>query len=121
MFPLVEGLEIPGCQETATGTVIVSTGNMAQTQDPENLVAYVQRSLEDEEDFHFLKHEFLHRLNITQLGVQLVRMKSRIQRDGKAPAAELNTLQTTLRDYGAFQRDGAESTSLYRPYSLTLS
>jgi len=40
------------------------------------LVAYVARSFNEEEDFHFLHLEFLQLLNIVNLQVKLVRMKS---------------------------------------------
>lgn len=60
--------------------------------DAENLIKYVMRSLEKEGEFHFHKHEFLHRLNITQLGVKLVRLKSEIQRDGSASEHTLEVL-----------------------------
>jgi hypothetical protein len=69
-------------------------------QDAENFVRYVGRSLEEEGEFHFLKHEFLHRLNITQLGVKLARLKSQIKKGARASEEDLNLLQTTLRDYG---------------------
>ncbi|RSL98384.1 hypothetical protein CEP52_010379 [Fusarium oligoseptatum] len=72
--------------------------------DPEsyekNLVAYVNRSIEEEEDFHFLRFEFLQRLNITQLGVKLARLKSQIHASGQIDSQEQETLQITLRDYG---------------------
>ncbi|KAK0743525.1 hypothetical protein B0T18DRAFT_415393 [Schizothecium vesticola] len=75
---------------------------MAQMQPPnddENIVLYVQRSLEEEEEFHFLRHEFLQRVNITNLGVKLVRLKSRIQKNQKAGEEDLETLQKYLEDY----------------------
>ncbi|KAJ6442573.1 cytochrome p450 oxidoreductase [Purpureocillium lavendulum] len=64
------------------------------------LVAYVARSLSEEEDFHFLRFEFLQRLNIVNLQVRLARRKSRIQRDGEAEADELEGLTTELQQYG---------------------
>ncbi|KAK0736327.1 hypothetical protein B0T21DRAFT_289238, partial [Apiosordaria backusii] len=62
-------------------------------------------TLEDEGDFHFLKLEFLHRLNITQLGVKLVRLKSEIQRGGSASEGTLEILQNNLKDYTSAIRD----------------
>jgi len=64
------------------------------------LFEYVNRSLSEEEDFHFLRFEFLQRLNIVNLQVQLARSKSRIQRDGEASADELEDLTTKLQQYG---------------------
>ncbi|KAK1753963.1 hypothetical protein QBC47DRAFT_423773 [Echria macrotheca] len=74
-------------------------------QDDENIVLYVQRSLEEEEEFHFLRHEFLQKINITNLGVKLVRLKSRIQKNQKAGEEDLETLQKYLEDYTTARRN----------------
>ncbi|KAB5513208.1 hypothetical protein GE09DRAFT_637174 [Coniochaeta sp. 2T2.1] len=71
----------------------------------ESLVQYVNRSLEDEEEFHFLRFESLHRLNIVDLQVNLARMKSRIKRSGTAGPNELDMLDRTLRSYASAIRD----------------
>lgn len=84
---------------------------MLLESDSENFVQYVNRSLDEEEDFHFLRFEFLQRLNLTQLQVKLVRMKSQFQQSGKASPAELETLQTTLAAYGKPTR--SHSSHLY--------
>ncbi|KAM6527657.1 hypothetical protein FALCPG4_008708 [Fusarium falciforme] len=76
-----------------------------EDDDDSNFVAYVNRSLEDEEQFHFLRFEFLQRLNITRLGVNLVRLKSDIQRQGYATSDQSDRLTTTLRDYTTAVRD----------------
>lgn len=73
---------------------------MATDRDEQNLPKYVKRSLEDEEEFHFLRFEYLQRLNIAQLEVKLARLKSRVQRDGKVTAKDCNVVRKTLRDYG---------------------
>lgn len=73
---------------------------MLLDSDSENFVRYVNRSLDEEEDFHFLRFEFLQRLNLAQLQVKLVRMKSQFQKSSKASPAELEALQTTLAAYG---------------------
>lgn len=73
---------------------------MAAESFERNLVRYVNRSLEDEEDFHFLRFEFLQRLNITQLQVRLARLKSRIHSQGLINNQDQEILQGTLRDYG---------------------
>lgn len=64
------------------------------------LVAYVARSLNEEEDFHFLRLEFLQRLNIVNLQVKLIRMKSRIERNGESSAEDLEELRTKLQQHG---------------------
>jgi hypothetical protein len=63
-------------------------------------VTYVKRSLEEEEEFHFLRFEFLQRLNIVHLQIKLARLKSRIQRDGRVVAKDRETVRQALRDYG---------------------
>ena len=73
---------------------------MASESYEKNLVRYVNRSLEDEEDFHFLRFEFLQRLNITQLQVRLARLKSRIHAQGLINSQDQEVLQGTLREYG---------------------
>ncbi|RMJ15097.1 hypothetical protein CDV36_005245 [Fusarium kuroshium] len=70
-----------------------------------NLVAYVNRSIEEEEDFHFLRFEFLQRLNITQLEVRLARLKSEIYAQGQIDSQKQEVLQNTLRDYATAIRD----------------
>ncbi|KAK5655838.1 hypothetical protein OQA88_5377 [Cercophora sp. LCS_1] len=74
----------------------------------DNIIQYVNRSLEDEEEFHFLRFEFLQRLNLTQLTVKLCRLKSQIRRDGKAEPDVLSELSATLRDYTTAIRDYEE-------------
>ncbi|KAM0256155.1 hypothetical protein ACHAQJ_005132 [Trichoderma viride] len=73
--------------------------------DEKKLVAYVARSLNEEEDFHFLRLEFLQRLNITNLQVKLVQMKSRIQRDEKTSAEDMEELRINLQQYATAIRD----------------
>ncbi|WAO89976.1 Hypothetical protein NCS54_00738000 [Fusarium falciforme] len=77
--------------------------------DPEsyerNLVAYVNRSVDEEEEFHFLRFEFLQRLNITQLEVKLARLKSQVHAHGQINSQEQEILQRTLRDYATAIRD----------------
>ncbi|KAI4861548.1 hypothetical protein F4820DRAFT_460871 [Hypoxylon rubiginosum] len=73
--------------------------------DGRDLVSYVKRSLEEEEEFHFLRFEFLQRLNIAQLEVKLARMKSRIQKEQTIHSSESELLQKTLQDYATAIRD----------------
>ncbi|KAK3996643.1 hypothetical protein QBC44DRAFT_136002 [Cladorrhinum sp. PSN332] len=68
-------------------------------------IAYVQRSLEVEEDFHFLRLEFLQRLNIVHHQVKLVRMKSQFQKEQKASEAQLEDLSASLKAYTSAIRD----------------
>jgi hypothetical protein len=71
-----------------------------ELNEEEGLVEYVNRSLDEEEDFHFLRFEFLQRVNIVRLELDLVRLKSRFQHDNRASIGDLDTLQSKLQDYG---------------------
>ncbi|KAM6507915.1 hypothetical protein FSOLCH5_013114 [Fusarium solani] len=77
--------------------------------DPEsyerNLVAYVNRSIDEEEEFHFLRFEFLQRLNITQLELKLARLKSQVHAHGQINGQEQEILQRTLRGCATAVRD----------------
>jgi hypothetical protein len=68
-----------------------------------NIVGYVRQSLEVEEEFHFLRFEFLQRLNITQIQLDLIRLKSEIDRDNYLSVDNRVALQTRLGDYGRLQ------------------
>jgi len=72
---------------------------MTSDEDKRNLIEYVGRSLESEEEFHFLRFEFLQRLNIVQQEVDLVRTKSRFQREGNVSEEDLAGLKAKLEDY----------------------
>ena len=72
---------------------------MTTDGDKRNLIEYVARSLESEKEFHFLRFEFLQRLNIVQQEVDLVRTKSRLQREGNVSEEDLTGLKTKLDDY----------------------
>lgn len=52
------------------------------SSEPENFVRYVKRSINGEEDFHFLGFESLHRLNLTRFHVELARLKLKIKNQG---------------------------------------
>ncbi|KAI0838799.1 hypothetical protein F5Y06DRAFT_296411 [Hypoxylon sp. FL0890] len=73
--------------------------------DGHDLIAYVQRSLEEGEEFQFLGFELLHRLNITQIQVKLARLKSSIEKERDVSSSNGELLEKTLRDYVAAIRD----------------
>ncbi|KAG6362893.1 hypothetical protein INS49_007988 [Diaporthe citri] len=73
---------------------------MATDAEDRAYVEYVKRSLNEEEEFHFQRFEFLQRLNLVQLQVKLVRLKSQIQASNCAPEEDIVTLQETLQNYG---------------------
>lgn len=66
----------------------------------DGLVEYINRSLDKEEEFHFLRFEFLQRLNIVKLQLDLVRLKSRFQRERRASIQDLEAFESTLERYG---------------------
>lgn len=68
--------------------------------DIEKLAAYTQASIENEEDFHFMRFESLQRLNIAHLQVNLTRMKSRLFGEQvDVLASDLEDLRLKLQQY----------------------
>jgi VIT1/CCC1 family predicted Fe2+/Mn2+ transporter len=65
-----------------------------------DLIKYINRSLEEEEDFHFLRFESLQRTNIVALQIELVRFKKQIRKDNDISKDDLKILKETLKDYG---------------------
>lgn len=66
-----------------------------------NLVRYTLDSVDIDEDFHFLRFEFLQRLNIVKLEYELAQIKSRLYRfDCDTSADELDNLRIRLHEYG---------------------
>ncbi|PQE31408.1 VIT family domain-containing protein [Rutstroemia sp. NJR-2017a WRK4] len=78
---------------------------MAAYNDNKNLLDYVTRSLTEEEEFHFLRFEFLQRLNIVHMQTDLARKKSKFQKERKATADDMHDLKITMRDYATAIRD----------------
>ncbi|KAJ5686428.1 hypothetical protein N7536_009047 [Penicillium majusculum] len=71
----------------------------------DSLVEYINRSLDEEEEFHFLRFEFLQRLNIVNLQLDLVRLKGRFQRDKQTSIQDLEALESTLQKYATAIRN----------------
>lgn len=70
------------------------------TGENENLIKYVNRSLEEEEEFHFLRFESLQRTNIVALQIKLIGLKKQIRKDKDISKDDLKILKETLSDYG---------------------
>lgn len=72
-----------------------------QSKDGPDLFNYVTTSIQEEETFHFLGFEFLHRLNIVQIQNDLTRAREDIFRNRSAGAesADREKLKTLLADY----------------------
>lgn len=68
--------------------------------DGSKILEYVVRSLNEEEDFHFLRLEFLQRLNIVELQLELVQLKRRIQQKHVLDANSREELRVGLKHYG---------------------
>ncbi|KAJ5603748.1 hypothetical protein N7537_006704 [Penicillium hordei] len=71
----------------------------------DDLVEYVNRSLNEEEEFHFLRFEFLQRLNIVKLQLDLVRLKGQFQSEKRASIQDLEVLERTLEKYATAIRN----------------
>ncbi|KAJ5959426.1 uncharacterized protein N7479_006576 [Penicillium vulpinum] len=71
----------------------------------DDLVEHINRSLNEEEEFHFLRFEFLQRLNIVKLQLDLVRLKGRFQREKRASIQDLEALESTLQKYATAIRN----------------
>ncbi|KAF3767113.1 hypothetical protein M406DRAFT_274574, partial [Cryphonectria parasitica EP155] len=69
------------------------------------LRSYVVDSLNKEEDFHFLRFEFLQRLNITNIEVELAEMKTRMLCSQDIDAEDLENLRVKLEQYATALRD----------------
>ncbi|CRK24697.1 hypothetical protein BN1708_003838, partial [Verticillium longisporum] len=70
-----------------------------------SLKTHVGRSLREEEDFHFLRFEYLQRLNLTNLHITLAHQKSKLEEDGLSSEEEGENLKKLLRDYATAIRD----------------
>ena len=66
--------------DTATADTENQTriGSAAQHLGDAELFKYVQHTLKDEETFHFLGFEFLHRVNIVQIQNDLIAMRENV-------------------------------------------
>jgi len=65
-----------------------------------DLLRYIARSLEDEEEFHFLRFESLQRTNIAAQQLELFELKLKFQNAQDVSTKDLDDLKYTLKDYG---------------------
>ncbi|KAI4917761.1 hypothetical protein J4E85_009853 [Alternaria conjuncta] len=72
---------------------------MANLENHADLLQYVARSLEDEEEFHFLQFESLQRTNIVAQQIELFELKQQFQNAKSVSANDLKDLKDTLKDY----------------------
>ncbi|KAI4664701.1 uncharacterized protein J4E79_002999 [Alternaria viburni] len=70
-----------------------------------DLLGYVARSLEEEEEFHFLRFEQLQRINIVAQQLRLLELKLQFDGTRNASADDLGKLKDSLKDYVTAIRD----------------
>lgn len=73
---------------------------MVNPDDNTDLLEYVARSIEDDEEFHFLRFERLQRTNIVAQQVELFGLKQQFKNAQDVSANDLKHLKDTLKDYG---------------------
>jgi hypothetical protein len=72
----------------------------AVSSNSEVLLQYTQRSVDEDEDFGFMRFEALQRTNIVALQIKLVRLKDALRKEKKVSDTDLETLRVTLEQYG---------------------
>lgn len=65
----------------------------------EGLLEYVRRSVQDDEDFHFMRFESLQRTNLVALQVKLVCLKDTLRKEKDISNSDLELLRSTLEQY----------------------
>ena len=78
---------------------------MANPDDNTDLLRYVARSIEDEEEFHFLRFERLQRTNIVAQQLELFGLTQQFKNEQSVSANDLKHLKDTLKDYGMSQQE----------------
>lgn len=63
------------------------------------LYSYIKKSLQEEENFHFMGFELLQRLNLTQYEVELACLKSKISEGQAVSQHDLLELRHKLKEY----------------------
>ena len=69
-------------------------------EERQSLVEYVKESVNEEESFHCLAFESLHRLNIVQFELKLFKLKEVVRRDHEYPEDD-GSLSKTMDEYSA--------------------
>ena len=78
----------------------------------EELLQYVERSLKEDKDFHFLRFEKLQRINLVALQMKLIRTKAALSEASTISDDNLENLRTTLEQYGKQTPVASDSTFL---------
>jgi hypothetical protein len=66
----------------------------------DGLLQYVARSVDEDEEFYFLRFESLQRTNIVALQTRLVRLKDKLRKKENVSDQDLESLRLTLEQYG---------------------
>jgi hypothetical protein len=75
------------------------THPIAPTLENDGLLQYVARSVDEDEDFYFLRFESLQRINIAALQIKLVRFKDSLRSQTDISDSDLENLRVTLEQY----------------------
>jgi hypothetical protein len=76
------------------------------------LLQYVEASLDEDEEFHFLRFEHLQRTNLVALQMKLIRTKDALSKASTISDEDLEKLRTNLEQYGKHTRIASYSTFL---------
>ncbi|KAH8634271.1 hypothetical protein IG631_09671 [Alternaria alternata] len=84
-----------------TATTAASTSSSAESQKKE-LLQYIKRSINEDEEFHFLRFEKLQRTNLVALQMKLIRTKDVLSNATTVSCDDLEKLRVTLEQYGKY-------------------
>jgi len=93
-------LPTPGPITDSTTAHPELAGSVESDRENEALLQYVQRSVNEDEDFAFMRFESLQRTNIVALQVKLVRLKGQLRMENIVSDSTLEDLRQTLEHYG---------------------
>ncbi|KAF7672925.1 vit family domain-containing protein [Alternaria burnsii] len=106
-----------------TASALPMTTTTASTSDPaecrnKDLLDYIQRSIDQDEEFHFLRFEKLQRTNLVALQMKLIRTKDALSKASTISDDDLEKLRATLEQYGKHTRIASYTTAIQNYHSL---
>jgi hypothetical protein len=93
-----QSVEIPASAATSASFTKPITP-ITSILENDGLLQYVARSIDEDEDFYFLRFESLQRTNIAALQLKLVRIKDSLRSQTDVSDTDLETLRLTLEQY----------------------
>jgi hypothetical protein len=93
-----QSMEIPASAATSASFTKPITP-ITSILENDGLLQYVARSIDEDEDFYFLRFESLQRTNIAALQLKLVRIKDSLRSQTDVSDTDLETLRLTLEQY----------------------